>query len=85
MAGTHRLMAQLPYGCGLRLRVQDMGEPGFALFLSEIICASLRRAGQGLYPRHHVLESGFQKAVKEAVGKTGILKRATVHGNGFAC
>jgi len=29
--------------------------------------------------RHHVLESGFQKAVKIAVGKAGILKRATVH------
>jgi len=29
--------------------------------------------------RHHVMESGFQKAVKEAVRKAGILKRATVH------
>ncbi len=29
--------------------------------------------------RHHVLESGFQKAMKEAVKKSGILKRATVH------
>jgi integron integrase len=29
--------------------------------------------------RHHVLESGLQKAVKSAVRKTGIDKRATVH------
>lgn len=29
--------------------------------------------------RHHVLESGLQKAVKTAVKKTGIHKRATVH------
>lgn len=29
--------------------------------------------------RHHVLESGLQKAVKTAVGKAGIDKRATVH------
>jgi integrase len=29
--------------------------------------------------RHHVLESGFQKALKEAVRKAGIRKRATVH------
>ncbi len=29
--------------------------------------------------RHHVLESGLQKAVKAAVRKTGIDKRATVH------
>ena len=29
--------------------------------------------------RHHVLESGLQKAVKAAVVKSGIYKRATVH------
>jgi site-specific recombinase XerD len=29
--------------------------------------------------RHHVMESGFQKAVKEAGRKAGILKRVTVH------
>ncbi|MFO7912744.1 MAG: integron integrase [Desulfotignum sp.] len=29
--------------------------------------------------RHHVLESGLQKAVKTAVAKSGIDKRATVH------
>ena len=29
--------------------------------------------------RHHVLESGLQKAVKSAVRKSGIDKRATVH------
>lgn len=29
--------------------------------------------------RHHVLESGLQKAVKAAVSKSGIDKRATVH------
>jgi integron integrase len=29
--------------------------------------------------RHHVLESGLQKAIKAAVRKSGIAKRATVH------
>ena len=29
--------------------------------------------------RHHVLESGLQKAIKAAVRKSGIDKRATVH------
>ena len=29
--------------------------------------------------RHHVLESGLQKAIKTAVKKTGIDKQATVH------
>ena len=29
--------------------------------------------------RHHVLESGLQKAVKKAVDRTGITKRATCH------
>lgn len=33
----------------------------------------------GVIRRHHVLESGFQKAVKEAVNKAGILKKVTVH------
>jgi integron integrase len=33
----------------------------------------------GIRRRHHVLESGLQKAVKAAVKKAGIDKRATVH------
>lgn len=33
----------------------------------------------GIERRHHVLESGLQKAVKGAVKRTGISKRATVH------
>ena len=33
----------------------------------------------GKVQRHHVLESGLQKAVKTAVKKAGIPKRATVH------
>ena len=33
----------------------------------------------GIVRRHHVLESGLQKAVKSAVRKAGIDKRATVH------
>ena len=149
MDGTHRLMAQLTYGCGLRLmecirlRVQDIDfgqgrvfirggkggkdrtvvmpeatRPLLADHIERVIAlheADLR-AGFGevyipealarkypnacremgwqyVYPskkrsidprsgkemRHHVLESGFQKAVKEAVSKAGILKRATVH------
>jgi len=35
------------------------------------------RSGKNM--RHHVLESGLQKAVKTAVKKAGIDKRATVH------
>lgn len=33
----------------------------------------------GLQRRHHVLESGLQKAVKTAVDRAGITKRATCH------
>lgn len=33
----------------------------------------------GKMRRHHVLESGIQKAVKTAVNRAGILKRATCH------
>ncbi len=33
----------------------------------------------GVLRRHHVLESGLQKAVKTAVDRTGITKRATCH------
>ncbi|MDF7802162.1 integron integrase, partial [Pontiellaceae bacterium B1224] len=149
MEGTHRLMAQLTYGCGLRLmecirlRVQDVdfgqgrifvrggkGGKDRTVILPEAVRPALAdhlervlelhakdlRAGFGevyipealarKYPnacrepgwqyvfpskkrsidprsrremRHHVLESGFQKAVKEAVRKAGIVKRATVH------
>ncbi len=149
MVGTHRLMAQLTYGCGLRLmecirlRVQDVdfgqgrvfvrggkGGKDRTVVLPEVVQSLLAdhiervvalhevdlREGFGevyipealarKYPnacremgwqyvfpskkrsvdprsgktmRHHVLESGFQKAVKEAVRKAGILKRATVH------
>ncbi|VGO12559.1 Tyrosine recombinase XerD [Pontiella desulfatans] len=149
MQGTHQLMAQLTYGCGLRLmecirlRVQDIdfgqgnlfvrggkGSKDRTVPLPEVVRAVLanhvervvelhqkdlregfgevhvpealarkyrnacRETGwQYVFPakkrsidprsgkemRHHVLESGFQKAVKEAVGKAGIRKRATVH------
>lgn len=149
MAGTHRLMAQLTYGCGLRLmecirlRIQDVDfgqgrifvrggkggkdrtvvlpeaarpvlvdhiervvalhgadiREGFGeVYIPEALArkypGACREAGwQYVFPskrrsvdprsgremRHHVLESGFQKAVKEAVSRAGIMKRATVH------
>ena len=149
MQGTHQLMAQLTYGCGLRLmecirlRVQDVdfgqgkvfvrggkgskdrtvplpeavrplladhvervvelhakdvregfGEVHIPEALARKYPNACRETGwQYVFPakkrsvdprsgktmRHHVLESGFQKAVKEAVGKAGIRKRATVH------
>lgn len=149
MEGTHRLMAQLTYGCGLRLmecirlRIQDVdfgkgrvfvrggkGGKDRTVVLPEAVrplladhierVAALHEADlregfgevyipealerkypnacretgwQYVFPskrrsvdprsgktmRHHVLESGFQKAVKEAVRKAQIRKRATVH------
>lgn len=149
MDGTHRLMAQMLYGCGLRLmecirlRVQDVdfgqgrvfvrdgkGGKDRTVILPEAVRSRLAdhvervkvlhesdlREGFGevyipealarKYPnacreigwqyvfpsknrsvdprsgktmRHHVKESGLQKAVKTAVIKAGITKRATVH------
>lgn len=149
MEGTHRLMAQLTYGCGLRLmecirmRVQDVDfgqgrvfirggkggkdrtvvlpdavRPLLADHIERVVALHNQdlRAGFGevyipeslarKYPnacreigwqyvfpskrrsvdprsgktmRHHVKESGLQKAVKSAAGKANILKRATVH------
>jgi integron integrase len=149
MEGTHRLMAQLLYGCGLRLmecirlRIQDVdsgqgrvfvrggkGGKDRTVVLPEAIHAVLvehiekvvdlhasdLREGFGevyipealarKYPnacretgwqyafpsknrsvdprggktmRHHVLESGLQKAVKVAVRKAGITKRVGCH------
>jgi len=149
MQGTHRLMAQLLYGCGLRLmecirlRIQDVdfgqgrifvrggkGGKDRTVVLPEAVRALLadhiervqalhendlregfgevylpealarkyptacREAGwQYVFPaknrskdprsgkirRHHVLESGLQKAVKTAVSKAGITKRAGCH------
>lgn len=149
MPGTHRLMAQLLYGCGLRLmecirlRIQDVdfgqgnifvrggkggkdrvvGLPdvirqalevhigrvkelheadlreGFGeVYLPESLARKYPKAcrepgWQYVFPaknrsvdprseivrRHHVLESGLQKAVKEAVRKAGITKRAGCH------
>ncbi|MCF7848407.1 MAG: integron integrase [Kiritimatiellales bacterium] len=149
MEGTHRLMAQLLYGCGLRLmecirlRIQDVdfgqgrifvrggkGGKDRTVVLPESVRLALAehvekvkllheadlRAGFGevyipealarKYPnaccetgwqyvfpsknrstdprsgkemRHHVMESGLQKAVKTAVRKAGIAKRAGCH------
>jgi integron integrase len=149
MSGTHQLMAQLLYGCGLRLmecirlRVQDVdfgqgrlfvrsgkGAKDRTVVLPDRIAGPLGyqiervlklhdedlAAGFGLvfvpeglarkYPnacreqgwqyvfpsrnrsidprsgremRHHVKESGLQKAVKQAVFRAGIHKRAGCH------
>ena len=149
MTGTHRLMAQLLYGCGLRLmecirlRIQDIdfeqgrifvrsgkGGKDRTVVLPESLRSSLSehadrvielhrqdlREGFGevyippalarkypnacretgwhyLFPaknrskdprsesirRHHVKESGLQKAVKQAVRSAGIQKRAGCH------
>ena len=149
MQGTHRLMAQLTYGCGLRLmecirlRIQDvdfgqgrvfirggkggkdrtvvlpeMVRPLLADHIERVVALHAQDLREGYgevhipealarkYPnacretgwqyvfpskkrsvdprsgktmRHHVKESGFQKAVKAAVVKANILKRATVH------
>ena len=149
MDGTHRLMAQLLYGCGLRLmecirlRVQDVdlgqgrvfvrggkGGKDRTVVLPDALRVTLAehvgkvrdlheadlRAGYGevyipealarKYPnacretgwqyafpsksrsldprsgkkmRHHVLESGLQKAVKVAVRMVGIAKRVGCH------
>jgi integron integrase len=149
MSGTHQLMAQLLYGCGLRLmecirlRVQDVDfgqgrlfvrsgkgakdrtvvlpdsvvgplgyqiervlklhdadlAAGFGLvFVPEGLArkypnACRERGWQYVFPsrkrsedprsgrmmRHHVRESGLQKAVKLAVGRAGINKRAGCH------
>ena len=149
MEGTHRLMAQLLYGCGLRLmecirlRVQDVDfgqgrvfvrggkggkdrtvvlpdavrptflehvervqalhaadlREGFGeVYIPEALARkypnACREIGwQYVFPskrrsvdprsgktmRHHVMESGLQKAVKTAVRKAGITKRAGCH------
>lgn len=149
MEGTHRLMAQLLYGCGLRLmecirlRIQDIdfgkgrifvrggkGGKDRTVVLPESLRAALsdhfkrvqdlhrmdhcegfgevfipealarkypnacREIGwQYVFPaknrsidprsgkqrRHHVMESGLQKAVKIAVRNAGITKRAGCH------
>jgi len=149
MEGTHRLMAQLLYGCGLRLmecirlrmqdidfgqgrifvrggkggkdrtvvlpdavrplllehfeRVRDLHErdlrEGFGeVYIPEALARkypnACREIGwQYVFPakgrskdprsgktmRHHVMESGLQKAVKTAVVRAGITKRATCH------
>ena len=149
ISGTHRLMAQLLYGCGLRLmecirlRVQDVdfgqgqvfvrggkGNKDRAVVLPQSVHAELahqvervlrlheqdlaegfgevhipdalarkyrnaaREAGwQYVFPskrrsvdprsekemRHHVKESGLQRAVKQAVGRCAIRKRVGCH------
>ncbi|MFZ9012255.1 MAG: integron integrase, partial [Anaerohalosphaeraceae bacterium] len=149
MQGTHQLMAQLLYGCGLRLmecirlRIQDVdfgqgrvfvrggkGNKDRTVILPEAVRSRLadhiervetlhksdlkegfgevyipdalarkytnacRETGwQYVFParnrsedprsgremRHHVKESGLQKAVKTAVARTGIRKRAGCH------
>jgi len=149
MKGTHRLMAQLLYGCGLRLmecirlRIQDVDfgqgrifvrggkggkdrtvvlpesvrqpladhiarvkelheadlEEGFGeVYIPDALARKYPQAAketgwQYVFPakgrsvdprsgrtmRHHVLESGLQKALKSAVRKAGITKRAGCH------
>ena len=149
MNGTHRLMANLLYGAGLRLmecvrlRVQDLDFGGGLIYvraakgdkdratlfprslrgemkihldkvraihdldiaeghgevyLPEALARKYPKASRefrwqylfpsknfssdprsGLWRRHHVLESGLQKAVKTAVERAGILKRVGCH------
>jgi len=149
MKGDHLLMAQMLYGCGLRLmecirlRIQDLdfgqGQvyirgakggkdrvvvlpnsiredlqfrienvkkiheedllQGFGkVYMPEALARKYPNATQefrwqyvfpakklsidprsGLQRRHHILESGLQKAVKTAVDRAGITKRATCH------
>jgi len=149
MEGTHRLMAQLLYGCGLRLmecirlRIQDLDfgqgrifvrggkggkdrtvvlpetlletfvehvekvralhqgdlRNGFGeVYIPEALARKYPNAcreigwqyvfpskGRSVDPRsgktmrHHVKESGLQKAVKTAVGRAGIRKRVGCH------
>ena len=52
-------------------------EPGWQYVFPSKRLSVDPRSGKTM--RHHVKESGLQKAVKAAVRKAGILKRATVH------
>ena len=88
LGGVYRLVARLLYGSGLRLlecltlRVKDI----------DIVRLEIRvRRGKGerdritMFPRllidrrHHLHESAVQRAVREAVRRSGISKRATCH------
>jgi site-specific recombinase XerD len=86
MQGTHLLMAKMLYGCGLRLmecvrlRVQDID------FERSLVYVRAAKGGKDrttvlskITRRHHVLESGLQKAVKTAVDRAGITKRVSCH------
>lgn len=85
LSGTHRLMAQLLYGSGLRLmecvrlRVKDLD------FAQQQTCAErsrsiiIRDAEGGKKRRHHIHENNLQKAVKKTTQLAGIDKRVTCH------
>jgi len=57
---------------GAKKHPTHMGKTEIETFLSHL-------APNGKLRRHHVLESGLQKAVKGAVDKTGITKRVSCH------
>ena len=75
--GIHLLMAKMLYGAGLRLmecirlRVQDLDFERNLIYV--------RGTKGNVERRHHVLESGLQKAVKVAVDRAGITKRVGCH------
>ena len=95
MQGLHLLMTKLLYGSGLRLmecirlRVQDLDFERKLIYVRaakspewQYLSPSKKRSKDprtGTTRRHHVQESGLQKAVKTAVKKAGILKSVGCH------
>ncbi len=90
MKGTHLLMAKVMYGGGLRLmeclrlRVMDLDFAKSQVYVNRwqyvFPAKKLSKDPRSdTFRRHHVLESGLQKAVKIAVDRAGITKRIGTH------